>query len=153
MIDQKVSIVLELTIEIETTIKTVKIKEKDNKMEKEEDITIMETREKENKDQTTNQNKKTETQMFNNLIQILHYKEKKLQETLEKINLENWKMMDSLLLVNQSLKLKIKNNGTNIHMVEKTIIIIKNKPTDLYIYKSHHTFPYYYEIFLFKKLI
>jgi hypothetical protein len=68
-IDQKVNIVQELITETETIIKMVKLKV--NKVKK-EDITIMDKMVKENQDLITNQNKKTETRMFNNPILILH---------------------------------------------------------------------------------
>lgn len=70
MIDQKVNIVQELIIEIENIIRMAKHKVK--KAGKEEDKIIMEKMVKESQDLTTGQNKKTETQMLNNLIMILH---------------------------------------------------------------------------------
>ncbi len=69
-IDPKVNIVQEPTIEIETIIKMVRNKVK--KVVKKEDITIMDRMIKESQDLTTDQNNKTEIQMFNNQILILH---------------------------------------------------------------------------------
>ena len=72
MIDQRVNIVQKPIIEIETIIKMVKHKIK--KVDKEEDITIINKMLKENQDLTTDQNKRTKTQMLSNLNLILHWK-------------------------------------------------------------------------------